>query len=791
MEQNVNKSYEKPIQRISYNEKISDDNQWGKDNIDYHIAQSTFPNSGELPSSTQRDINLLYNVYNGRLPDSYFNYVKNPMGSKHKQYSSFPARIRSYPIIRPNIDLIYGEYNRRPHVYSVENIGEDGYNSFLEKKKGVLQKNIEQHFINEAASNGVKADTQQVATPQEVQDKFVSTYSDLQAIRGQKLLKAIEKDCDVLRKIRKMFKDWLIAGESYSFKNILFGDLIYDRVSPTECDYDKSPDIDFIEDGGWFTRRRLVVFGDILDYFRDELEEKQFKELEDKSTNGNSINRNMYQYLVDNTREHGKGKIEWIHVAWKSQVKVGILSYPDPLTGQIQTMEVTEDYKVNKAAGETIEWQWGNEWWEGHRIKGDIYLGIRPIPVQRNEVNNFSKCKGPYNGVRFSDTHAINISPLELCLPFEIMHYILKYRLELTIAKNKGKIALLDVNTISNKDGWTEEKTLYYGEAMGFMFLNRNQMGVDKSWNQYTVLDMDLLAHIDKMQQLIEMNKAECDQVLGINPQRKGQIEASAGVGNTQQGIFQSSVISDIIFSKFEDFVNKEYQGFLDYSKFLDGIKRLYRNDDLSQALLDMDEDYMAANLNVVVTNSSSHTEKLAALKSMAQAFAQNKGKASTIAEIIDADNMARIKQILKEAEASEQQLAQQAAQSEQEAEQAKLHITAQYKEMEADLEIKIQDHKYDREEELAKIKGDYQIAASSVVKEGGDAGVEAILDVNGIEDRNLDREVHYNEIALKNKELDLKAKADEEKNKTEKYKADKTLEVAKENKPPKSPAKK
>src|SRR5690606_15762096 len=121
---------------------------------------------------------------------------------------------------------------------------------------------------------------------------------------------------------------------------------------------------------------------------------------------------------------------------------------------------------------------------------------------QRNEMNNISACKGPYNGKNFSDDHAENISVLEIGLPFQIMYIIVTRALELTIAKSKGKIVLLDKNVIPTKDGWDEDKFFYYSEALGWGLIDRTKIGVDKSFNQYQVLDLTLF---DSIQQLIEL----------------------------------------------------------------------------------------------------------------------------------------------------------------------------------------------------------------------------------------------------------------------------------------------
>lgn len=89
---------------------------------------------------------------------------------------------------------------------------------------------------------------------------------------------------------------------------------------------------------------------------------------------------------------------------------------------------------------EKIEWKWINEVWEGYKIGKEDYLQIRPLPYQRNELNNISRCKLPINGRCYSDDHASNISIYELMIEWVKLFIICNYRLERMIAKSKDKI---------------------------------------------------------------------------------------------------------------------------------------------------------------------------------------------------------------------------------------------------------------------------------------------------------------------------------------------------------------
>ena len=501
----------KPLLTVSDAKKKAGDFDHTKDVIDFYIESTYFQDQYTANQGNYRDLYILYDAYNNIIPEEYFHYVVNPLNSSKKEHNAFPARIRPYSIIRPNVDLLLGEFDKRPKNYTVVTSDAEAANSMEDELYQVILQNVQQQFINAVNEAGVETGqpSQEAEPPPKVKDKFVSNYRDERAIWAQVSLEELDNELQVDEQLSRIFKDYIIAGEAYSYKGIRHGEPVYERVSPLDIDYDKSPDNEYVEDAAWTVRRKYMLPSDVVTMFYDELKKKDVDHIEDQdstlpftSTYFNTLFGNSYRREEDLRRT----KLAVYHVTWKYYKKIGILTYQDEL-GEMQEIEVPETYKVDKSRGESVEWIWVTSWWEGYRVDtpniasnpGEggqfeaTYAGIQEIPYQRSVYNDLSVCKGPYNGIRFSDTHTRNTSIVELGMPYQILYIILHYRLELTIAKSKGKIALLDINAIPNNDDWDEEKFFYWAEANGFGLLNRNQIGVDKSWNQYQVLDLSLV----------------------------------------------------------------------------------------------------------------------------------------------------------------------------------------------------------------------------------------------------------------------------------------------------------
>jgi hypothetical protein len=686
-----------PQQKLKRSKKTK---QWGKDCVEGYISQSSFV------MNDKSDLLRFYEAYNGVLSEKDYNYVTNPYNSQAGKKRNFPAKLRNYNIIKPVVDLLLGEKSQRPANFQVTVTNPDAVSRMEEEKQKAILGSLQQQFINELNAMGVDTgvESQEIQTPDAITKYMDTTWQDSRAIVGQQVLNYLRDNLDLPDKLQAAFFDWLVSGYVYSYKGVCMDEVEYDVVSPLNLDFSKSPGIEFVEDGDWVVRKELMSSNAVLDQFYDLLTEQQVSQIESPHRNrSGSFSIPFLQRIEDNFGDDER-YVEVMHVAWKSFKKVGILTYTDEF-GIQQELMVDDSYKLDRDAGETINWYWVSEVWEGYRIDGDIYVGVQPIEAQRNEMSNISKCKLPYNGRAYSNRHAENISIVGMGLPYQILYNVFHYRMELTIAKNKDKIALIEMNTIPKRHGWDEEKFMYYADAMGYAFIDSTAEGKNNervSFNQYQVLDMSLGQYIAAQMQLLQAIKQEWEELLGISRQRKGQITASDGAGTTESSIAQSTAMTEEIFRKFEKFEQKEMQGLLDVSKhaFRNGKKIQYIADDYRNAWLDVDgAEYSESEFGIFAKNTSKENEKLRTMKQMAMSFAQNGTGPGTIAEILDSDNFAHLKKLANEVEQKQQELQQQMQQAQQQAEMQKAQVEQQTKM--AEQEFEAEQNQLDRENKI------------------------------------------------------------------------------------------
>jgi len=662
-------SHKIPQQRLPLSKKTE---KWREECVDAFINLSKFG-----LSERRNYLKTLYDYYNGEIDEQDYKYVLKPYG---KTRENFPSKLRNYPIIKPIIDLLLGEKSKRPLNYTVTVQNADVVSLKEEAKKNALMASVQRMFLNEIAEK-TKQDVSAGETklPEQILEEFDRTYVDNRAIKGQAAINYIMHYEEIYDKIQKQFFHFLVAGECYSHRGVRRNEPFYDVINPLDVDYDKDPDIDFVEDGDWAIIRKWMHASSAIDQFGEYLTDEQVLELEtphQASVDSYLLYRAEATGADDNI--YRNRLIEAVTVYWKSRKRIGFVEYIDENTGNLEQFEVPDGYRMPieiKERNGKIYWEWVNEVWKGTKIDGRFYIDIAPIADQRESIDNPSKCKLPINGRKYSDINSTNVSLVSLGIPYQLNYNIYKYRLELAIARSKDIIAQFDINMIPKK--WDMDKFMYYVEGTGIAWVDYNKEGIQLSPQHQSVLDMSIKT-IQQYIILLDSIMQEWEKISGVNKQRQGAIGPYEGKASSQQAILQSSHITEDIFRKFAQFEQRELQALLDYSKeaWVNGKKGMYVMPDLTTDMIDIDAlAHMETEYGIFISDSGKDVEKLEQAKSMSQAMIQNGMPASAVLELFDTNNFVGIKDKIQKAEKAQKELeqAQQEAQQQQQEQQMKL----------------------------------------------------------------------------------------------------------------------
>lgn len=656
-----------PKQKVTLSEKSANKFEYMQETANAIIEQCQFENN------EYQKLLKCEKAYHGTIDDTDYTYITNPYNTPEGAYQKFPAKIRNYNIIKPVVDLLLGEMRKRTIDYQVLATSSNTVNRRDEEFGQVALAILKQMMVNELNAQGMETGVESKEVPD--LDKFMEEWSigyrDLRALVGQEMLDIAYNDLELDEKFLDGFFDWLVFGRVTTYKGAHQNDPVYDVIPPYEISYHKTPNTKYVEDCDWAVRKAEMSGHQLMDRFYDQLQDRLDELDTDKSGASGSITDYNYRMGYHYSELTAANTFIVYHITHKTFVRIAFIEVVNE-EGLMETIEIDETYKAPK--GVKPDWIWVSQVWEEYKVMTDepFFFGIGPIANQRGKVDNPSSCKLPYNSKILSGNWHYWTSPVFDGLPYQILYNIFHYMFEKTVNKSKDKIALLDINMIPRKHGWDEDKFMYYADALGFAFIDTTGKGPNNetpNFNQFSVLDMSLGNYLSSILGVMEMVKTEWEETLGINRQRKGQAAASDGASVTERAVFQSSMITENMVAKFDAFKEKELQGILEVTKLAwkGGKRGTYITSDFTPQIYSITPDILTdEDLGVFVRMDSKENDKLNQMKQLSLAFAQNQASPLTIAEIIDSNNMSKVKQKLKEFEVAQDamNLAQQEAEA-------------------------------------------------------------------------------------------------------------------------------
>ena len=787
-----------PQQKLTDAAKNRKDKQWAKNVIDALDAYR-FTSFNGSDDRIRKKLN--YDLFNGQLNPDDFEYVMKPYG---QDMGDLPAQMRNYDITSPKLRVLFGEEIKRPFNFRVTTVNPEAV-SVREKEKEKMLKRYMMERIQYAIQKEIKKESMQIAgmpaeeqqqaveqitqemTPSDIETYMKREFRSNQEITGQNLLNFLMKKETVRDKFNKGWRHALIAGEEIYWVGIVNGEPKMNVVNPLYFQYDKDPDIEYIQDGQWAKYEMRMTPGSVIDTFGEYLTSKQIGEMYDDNVSDpnadplsweGAINNDIFDNYIDfdfNTTGDSHKYIRVVHVEWRSLRKIGFLKYMD-LQGEIQETIVNDKYRKDEQKGDiSIEWQWVPEIWEGSKIGNEIYVNMRPKPNQHRDIDDMTTCKLGFYGLSYNNLNAESVSMIDRIKPYQYLYNIMMYRLELDIASDKGKKFLADINQVPSSMGLDMNKWLYYFDAMGIAWVNpqeEGKRGQQNSFNQWQTLDLSMGQTIQQKVQMLEYLENRAGDVAGVTKQREGQIGATELATNARQAVVQSSHITEEWFHSHNSLKREVLTGLLEAAKLAysnEPRKIQYVLDDMSISTIVLDEKFSEASYGIFLSDSARDQETMDILKQLTHAALQNQqADLSDIVKMLTTESPEEIKILL---EAAEEKKREQALQ--QQREQLEAQQKMQDKQLSQDQdEQEFEKYKVDTTNQTKLTIAEMQVAA----KEDNDANNNQVPDDLEVQRLETEKQVNTQKAAIEERKLAVKEKeiASKEKIEREKVKASK-----------------
>ena len=675
-----------PQQKLPLKKK---NEQWQHDCVNYIIGEGNVV-SGGMTKTRFGEIQTYYNLYNSIFDEKDFKRITNPF----KVEDGFPATPQDFNIIRPKVDLLIGEETKRPMNFRVVRTSQEAASELMDKEKEMLMQYIMASITARMSPEEAQQFQQQlqngeVMPPEAIAKYMQKDYKDVVENTAYHTLTYLREKLNIDNEFIKGWKDALIAGAEIYYVGVQNDEPYMERVNPMYFSYDHSPDLEFIEDGSWCCRRMRLPVAEIYDRYYNKLTEKDLNKLNEMLTgrpsndigekdpvdNFNSIQMHIYDNpLMDQKTRYA---INVWHCCWKSFKKIYYVTYFDE-AGQAQVEIMDESYE--KTGQEiSVEQDWIVEVWEGYRAGTDLYFGIQPIEYQHVSIDNPNSQKLPYCGCIYSNTNSRPRSLVSILKPLQYMYIVLWYRLELAIARDKGKVVNMDITQIPKSMNITPDRWMHYLSSVGVNFINPYEEGWNvpgreggkpATFNQITALDLTMSNVIAEYIQLMDKIEQLAGTISGITEQREGAISSNELVGNVERSVVQSSHITEPLFWAHNQCKRHVLNMLLNTAKGAwaqTGKQKLsYIFDNGERAYIDIADKFYYEDMDVFVSDTSKDMENIQKLQQLIQPAMQNGASLLEAAEVLTNDNFNIIKQKLLDMQQRQEQMQQQAQEAEQ-----------------------------------------------------------------------------------------------------------------------------
>lgn len=802
-----------PLQRLPMSKKTQD---WKEACVDYIAGHSQGSSRDGNNRSRKEEMQTYYDLYNSIYNEKDLKYVTNPF----KQQDGFPAMAQDYNIIKPKIDLLLGEETKRPFNFRVVHTSDIATSEIQDKAKQMIIDYIqatimsklgpeEQTKYQEALQSG------EIMTPEQIQKYLSKDYKDIAEITAYHSLNYLKNKLNITHEFFKGWKDALIGGEEIYYVGIVNGEPCLQRINPIYFDYDSdTSDLEFIHDAQWCCYEMIMSLTEVYDRLYDKMSEKQLNELldmmDDRSKGGVTpeVRKTSLDYphikthsingFSSNPFEEADNIHVW-HCCWKSLKKIGFVNIINPETGMPEEYQVDETYKETGNELD-VEWKWIIEVWEGYRIGQDLYVGIQPVEYQHISADNPNAQRLPYTGVIYNNTNSRPRSLVSMMKPLQYMYIVLWYRLELAMARDKGKVVTMDITQIPKSMNIDVAKWMHYLSALGVNFVNPYEEGWDipgreggkpSQFNQISALDLTMANTIDQYINLMDKIESMLSEISGVSKQREGSISSNELVGNVERSVVQSAHITEPWFWVHNQVKKECLTMLLDTTKHAWKDNRTsiqYVLDDATRAFLTLSDDFFYEDMDIFVEDTTKNQQQIEALKNLMQPAMQNGASLLDIAEIITMDNVTMIRSKLEEIEQKrmEQQQAMEQAQAEREQQMAQIQNEIKEEELmlkEAEMDLKKYEIDSNNATKITVAQLNAYRGAENMDQDG--SGVPDVIEIGkqAIEQQKVNSDIASKQFEFNNKkrEMEMKREIENKKIELEKQKMKQEMELQKQ----------
>jgi hypothetical protein len=706
-------------------EKEKMDESWVKNTMDY-FANKAYAEYVKNRETFVKNYDLVKGIL--RAEDFYEVPEVKSFTEMLKGTLELPKYVKHYSILTPPINTLLGELVKRPDIHKVKAFDDDSRSEELEIKTQILQDFIvqkaKQQIEVQLAQQGQdpsKIDPEQLQqmTMDKVQDQL-SNYTSAAEKWANHILSCQKVDLNMKERSEDAFRDLLISAREYFHiyeDNSKLGFNI-EVANPKNVWVLTTPDRKYTSDNsargqGAYAAGTVEVMEiseiiekmpdltkEEIDHLRSSLQDYGLINVRESNLGNpnaargiDSIQYDTYDPLVLRTRmiiesemkENNDSlkdflgltsnvsafgyKYVVVRAYWMSKTKIGKVTYEDEM-GNIQSTFVDENYKqgdIPTQIGKT-EWGWINQWYQGTKIGPDIYH-IKPY-----KLLNYCPIIGQMYELKNTEARSL----VDLMKPFQVIYNVCMNQLFKLLEKEIGNVAAVNIRRVPRvKDGdGQDDIDIWELEARerGILFDDDSPENTKAPVTNTSVVrnvDLTRSSEIQARYNLAVQMKNECWELIGLNRQRLGAVQATETATGTNTALSQSYAQTEPIFAAHEYIMNQVYQAIVDAAQYVEAKKPLstvsYITNEGEAAFVEVNgTDLKLRDLKVYVTSRPQDIQAFNELRLLAQPLLQNGGSFTDVIELYSTNSIRQMKEVFTKLRQKQEQMQQQQQQLEQ-----------------------------------------------------------------------------------------------------------------------------
>lgn len=301
----VNNSFQTtlPPQQISLQKKLEDQDdfgvsKWMKQNMD------ALEGIGRLQWSSNYALKENYDLIRGRFimqhyldSNDYFD-----LSSAISQEFNLPSYLRHYDITSKAVNVLVGEFLKRPDGFRVRANDKDSHNEIMRVKTSMLhsyiKSRIQEEINNQLLQQGIDPNRtefkneeeqaeyqeyvqqqQQALTPPQLEEYLRNDYLTAAEQFGQHVIELDRERFNLKEKEAEEFEDMLVADRCFRHFYLTATGYTQETWNPLNTFFHRSPEVKYIEDGDYVGRVFWLSKAQIIDRYGWMMNQEQLEAL--------------------------------------------------------------------------------------------------------------------------------------------------------------------------------------------------------------------------------------------------------------------------------------------------------------------------------------------------------------------------------------------------------------------------------------------------------------------------------------------------------------------------------